>query len=109
MTVGSNDDRQSKALSAELITDPVELAEREARNGLLQFDLVDELIKAHSHADRPFRLRPSLLLSLHRIALDGISSYAVIFDQQASTSEAAATNLPALISSRNSSRTCVTT
>jgi Fic family protein len=76
MTIGSNDDRQSKALSAELITDPVELAEREARNGLLQFDLVDELIEAHSQADRPFRLRPSLLLSLHRVALDGISSYA---------------------------------
>jgi Fic family protein len=76
MTIGSNDDRHSKALSAELITDPVALAEREARNGLLQFDLVDQLVAAHSHADRPFRLRPSLVLSLHRVALEGISSYA---------------------------------
>lgn len=79
MSAEAENDRQSKALSAELITDPQELAEREARNGLLQFDLVDRLIQAHSYPDRPFRLRPSLILSLHRAALEGISSYAGTF------------------------------
>jgi Fic family protein len=74
--VSESIDRQSKAESAKLIADPRERAAREARNGLVQFDLVDKLIEAHRHPDRPFRLRPSLILALHRAALDGISSYA---------------------------------
>jgi Fic family protein len=68
--------RHSQARDAELITDPVLLAEREARNGLQQFDAVIEIIEYFQHADRPFRFRLSHLLHLHRIALDGISSYA---------------------------------
>jgi fido (protein-threonine AMPylation protein) len=69
--------RNSVALSADLITDPQARAEREARNGLLQFDLgmrivEDWIVKGPSN----FKLRPSLILSLHRAALDGISLYA---------------------------------
>ncbi len=69
-------DRHSKAFEAELITDPDELARREARNGLRQFDAVMEIVEYHLQPDRPFKLRPSTLLHLHRIALDGISRYA---------------------------------
>jgi Fic family protein len=76
MTLNGNIDRQSRAESAELIVDPKERADREARNGLIQFDLVEKLIETHRHPDRPFRLRPSLILGLHRAALEGISSYA---------------------------------
>jgi Fic family protein len=68
--------RHSRARDAELITDPEELARQEARNGLRQFDRVVEMVEYFSHPDRRFRLRPSQLLDLHRIALDGISSYA---------------------------------
>jgi Fic family protein len=68
--------RHSKAREAELITDPDLLAQREALNGLRQFDAVVEMIEHFLQPDRPFRFRPSHLLHLHRCALDGISSYA---------------------------------
>ena len=44
-----------------------------------QFDAVTEMIEHFSHPERKFKLRPSRpsqLLHLHRIALDGLSSYA---------------------------------
>lgn len=69
-------DRHSKALDAELIADPDERARVEARNGLKQFDAVIELIEYFSDTERKFKLRPSQLLHLHRIALKGLSSYA---------------------------------
>jgi Fic family protein len=68
--------RHSKAEEAELITDPEELASREVRNGLKQFDQVVEMIEYHLDPERPFKLRPSAFLNLHRTALDGISLYA---------------------------------
>jgi Fic family protein len=68
--------RHSRARDVELISDPDKLAEQEARNGLRQFDEVVEIVECFQHKDRPFRFRPSQLLHLHRIALDGISSYA---------------------------------
>lgn len=74
--MSEEDDRHSKALEAELITDPDEKARREARNGLRQFDAVVELIEYFLQPDRKVKLRPSHLLHLHRIALDGISAYA---------------------------------
>jgi Fic family protein len=69
-------DRHSKALDVELIADPIARAEAEAKNGIRQFDAVVELIDYFLSPDRKVRLRPSHLLHLHRIALEGISSYA---------------------------------
>lgn len=69
-------DRHSRALNAELVADPDEKARVEARNGTKQFDAVTELIEYFADAERKFKLRPSQLLHLHRIALDGLSSYA---------------------------------
>jgi hypothetical protein len=69
-------DRHSRALDVELIADPIARAEAEAKNGIRQFDAVVELIDYFLSPDRKVRLRPSHLLHLHRIALDGISSYA---------------------------------
>lgn len=68
--------RHSQAREVELISDPELLAEREALNGLRQFDEVVGIIEYFQHKERPFRFRPSQLLHLHRAALDGISSYA---------------------------------
>lgn len=70
------EDRHSKALEAELISDPVERAHREAANGLRQIDAVNEMVESYLQPDRPFKLRLSHLLHLHRFALQGISSYA---------------------------------
>ena len=70
------EDRHSRALDAELITDPDEKAKAEARNGLRQVDVVIEMVEYFAHPDRKFKLRPSQLLHRHRIALDQISSFA---------------------------------
>lgn len=72
----SDSDRHSKAETAEVITDPDELATIEARNALRQFDAVLGMIDEWLQPNRQFRLRPSMFLSLHRAALQGISSYA---------------------------------
>ena len=68
--------RQSKPLSADLVTDPLEKAERESANALRQFDRGTEIIRQHVEDGRPFKLRPSLVLGLQREALDGLSLYA---------------------------------
>jgi Fic family protein len=72
--------RHSVALEADLIKDPVKRAEAEAANGLRQFDAGKNY--AQAALDRQtgdgsrFKLRPSLILSLHREALAGISTFA---------------------------------
>lgn len=67
--------RHSKALEAELLSDPQEKAEAEARNGLKQYDYGIQFV--HQALERKaFKLRPSLILALQREALSGISAYA---------------------------------
>jgi hypothetical protein len=51
-------------------------AKVEARNGVRQFDAVTEMIEHFSDPERKFKLRPSHLLHLQRIALEGLSAYA---------------------------------
>jgi Fic family protein len=72
----TEEDRHSHALEPELISDPGERARQEASNGLLLYDAIDEQIENWLQPDRIYRLRPSHLLSLHRITLKGLSSYA---------------------------------
>jgi Fic family protein len=75
MTGDERDRRDSRALEPELISDPLARAAAETRNGLRQYDAAIATIQ--SALDRgSFRLRPSLILGLHREALAGISSYA---------------------------------
>jgi Fic family protein len=67
--------RHSRALEPELIADPNLKAEAEAANGLRQYDFaVQSVYQALER--KPFKLRPSLIYSLHREALRGISAYA---------------------------------
>lgn len=75
MTDRDREARHSRALEPEIIADPQARAEAEAINGLRQYDLAVQII--HESIERqPFRLRLSTILSLHREALRGISSYA---------------------------------
>lgn len=67
--------RHSRAYEAELIRDPVAKAEAEALNGLRQYDLSIGVVQAAIER-KSFKLRPSLILSVHREALRGISAYA---------------------------------
>jgi len=69
-------DRKSRAASPVLITDPDERARKEAANGLAQYDAVVSLVEQHRDEKRPFKLRLSTILALHRVALEGISSFA---------------------------------
>lgn len=72
--------RHSVPADAELIADPRRQAEAETRNALRQYDQGVALIRTYTaDADRPFRLRPSMILGLHRAALEGLSSYAGLF------------------------------
>ena len=68
--------RHSVPLIPDLITDPDDRAEREVANGRRQIATVLDLVDAAVSPDRPFKFRPSTILQLHRIALDGISAYA---------------------------------
>ncbi len=68
--------RHSKAEEAELITDPDELARRESFNTVRQFAAVAEMVETFVSPERqPFRFRPSHLLHLHRVAMEGISMH----------------------------------
>lgn len=67
--------RHSKALEVELLSDPHEKAEAEARNGLRQYDYGLQVIQTALER-KEFKLRPSLILALQREALLGISAYA---------------------------------
>src|SRR5580698_3475860 len=68
--------RHSRAAEAEIITDPDGLARKESFNTVEQFRAVADMVETYLHPERPFKLRPSHFLHLHRIALDGISAYA---------------------------------
>lgn len=73
-------DRHSIAEQLELITDPQEKARREAENGVRQFNLAINIIREHvKEAERPFRLRSSTILRLHKEVLEGIHLLAGTF------------------------------
>jgi Fic family protein len=73
-------DRHSIADSVTLLTDPDEIARREAENGIRQFTLALDIIRSFvKDPERPFRLRSSLILQLHRAALDGLHVLAGTF------------------------------
>lgn len=67
------DDRHSVAETALLLTDPNEVALREAENGIRQFELALEIIRSFvKNSDKKFKLRSSTILQLHQSALDGL-------------------------------------
>ena len=74
------DNRQSVSAPLELITDPAEKARREVENGVRQFNQAVELIREHvRNPERPFRLRSSHILMLHKAAMEGIHQLAGTF------------------------------
>ncbi|WP_299395470.1 Fic family protein [Pelagibius sp.] len=75
----ADDDRHSIAQRPEVIESDAERAPIEAANALQQFDAVLDEIDKVARDGLPFRLRPSLILGLHRIALQNLSSFAGVF------------------------------
>ena len=72
----ADETRHSRALEAQIISDPDELARKESFNVVEQYRAVAAMVESFLEPERPFKLRPSHLLHLHRAALDGISAYA---------------------------------
>lgn len=68
MTGEERERRDSRALEPKLITDPHKKAAAEARNGFRQYDAAIGTIQAALERGA-FKLRPSLILGLHREAL----------------------------------------
>lgn len=68
--------RESQAETLRLTDDPLKIAQLEADNAVRQFDAVLDLIDQVERDQRPFRLRNSTIQQLHRLAMDGLSSYA---------------------------------
>ncbi|CAA7611926.1 Fic family protein [Candidatus Terasakiella magnetica] len=69
-------ERHSRVEEPRVVTDPDELAQLEARNALRQFDAVCLMIEEWLQPERRFKLRASMVLQLHRAALEGLSAYA---------------------------------
>jgi len=70
-------DRHTVAETASLLQDPDEVARREAENGIRQFDLALDIIRSFiKDPARPFKLRSSTILTLHRAALEGLHALA---------------------------------
>lgn len=69
--------RHSKADSPKVLLSEHERAEREARNALLQTARLEEMVEAYVlDLERKFRLRPSAILDLNRLAIDGLDAFA---------------------------------
>jgi Fic family protein len=75
----SNEDRHSKALQPPSTSDPEEVARLEAKNGIRQFDAAINYIESVLQSARPRVLRPSLISSMNRFALEGITEFAGIY------------------------------
>ena len=75
MSEGGTGKRDSRALEPALITDPQAKAEAEARNGFRQYDAGINTVRTALERGA-FKLRLSLILSLHREALADISVFA---------------------------------
>jgi len=65
------------------LVDRVAVAEHEAANTLRQYDLMQSMIAEGVAKGLRYRLRPSDLLDLHRVALEGLSQEAGVFRRQA--------------------------
>ena len=66
-------DRHSIAETPLLLSDPDEIARRETENGIRQFNLAVEIIRSFvKDPERPFKLRSSIILQLHKAALEGL-------------------------------------
>jgi Fic family protein len=69
--------RHSKAETPTVLLSEKERAEREAANALVQAARLEEIIASWvEHNDRPFKLRPSIVLELNRLAIDGLDAFA---------------------------------
>lgn len=75
----ADETRHSRALEPTVVSDPDQLARLEVFNTVQQYLKIEEMVGYFLDPDRPFKLRPSHILTLHRAALDGISASAGVW------------------------------
>jgi Fic family protein len=69
--------RHSKAETPTVILSEQQRAEREAENALIQAQRLEDIIQSWlDNHERPFKLRPSVILDLNRLAIDGLDAFA---------------------------------
>jgi Fic family protein len=68
--------RHSIADDVQTLRDPKDIALAEAENGIRQFDLGLRIVEDALLRGDEFKLRPSMILALHREALKGLSQWA---------------------------------
>ncbi len=79
-------DGHSVAAAPLIITDPEEIARKEAENGIRQFNSAVEIIRSFvKDPERPFKLRSSIILQLHHAALEGLHPLAGTYRNTAVT------------------------
>lgn len=79
MTKKTENERHSRRVRQEIASDKHEIARVEARNALRQTDAVFSIINDRIRSGAPLRLRPSLALTLNRLATEGIEELAGVF------------------------------
>lgn len=72
----ANKDRSTQAETPRLIKDPKAVAAKEVANGLIQFDNAIAEITTGIEREGQYKLRPSLILAFHRLAVAGIETFA---------------------------------
>jgi Fic family protein len=75
----SDETRHSSAKEAVVITNVDQLARLEIYNTVQQYLKIEEMVGYHLDPERPFKLRPSHILTLHRVALENISALAGVW------------------------------
>ncbi|MEJ1968764.1 MAG: Fic family protein [Rhizomicrobium sp.] len=69
--------RHSKAETPTIALSDQQRAEREASNALVQASRLIEMVEYWAaERERPFKLRPSIILELNRLAIEGLDSFA---------------------------------
>lgn len=79
MAPASKSERESKPLVSSPPTDPDEIARTEARNALRQYDAVVDLVQIANRTGTGFRLKPSGILDLNRIVVEGTIEHAGVY------------------------------
>lgn len=71
--MASDEERKSRPLALVTESDPREIARLEVENGFRQLDFVNKTIEEAIRSGKKFVLRPSLVQTLNRIAVERIS------------------------------------
>lgn len=71
-------ENQSEQLGEDLVTDPYQIELISSKNVLRQYDRISEIIQQHADG-RSFKLRPSFICEMNRLAIEGLKRSAGLY------------------------------